>query len=112
MDMSKHVRKRLEYVKSIIVQYHKRRETPEEALCGLDKREYNAVHAAVDLTERMENGLDRLKVVDMTLWRGTHTLAGAAMEVYQSERTARRWRSEFVKMVEQIFSLIFKNWPF
>ena len=63
---------------------------------NLTLSELHAVEAAVSVVKRMPGGRARLKVVDLVLWKGTHTLEGAAMQVHCSERTARRWLYNFV----------------
>lgn len=68
-------------------------------LSGVAKREYEAVRAAVEATERMEDGEARLKVIRLVHWNRTHTLEGAALTVPCSERTAGRWQRRFFEEV-------------
>ena len=63
------------------------------------QREYEAVCAAIRDTERMENGRDRLKVVDWVHWKQSLTISGAALKVPCSYKTAQRWQADFVKRV-------------
>ncbi|MCI9677976.1 MAG: hypothetical protein HFF77_03235 [Oscillospiraceae bacterium] len=63
---------------------------------NLTLSELHAVEAAISAVKRMPGGSARLKVVDLVLWKGTHTLEGAAQIVHCSERTARRWIYKFV----------------
>ena len=65
-----------------------------------------AVQQAIDETDRMENGKERLQVVDLVFFRQTHTLEGAAMMIPCSERTARRWHTDFIKLVAKKYGLI------
>lgn len=65
-----------------------------------------AVQRAIEQTERMENGGERLQVVDMVFFRQTHTLEGAALMVPCSERTARRWHTDFIKCVAKEYGLM------
>lgn len=84
------------YIKAVIRRYPSLRDAE---VSGVALREKEAVRAAVETTERLENGSDRLMVIDMVFWSRTHTLEGAAMQVHVSERTARRWHTEFITLV-------------
>ena len=65
--------------------------------------ERSAVHAAIEQTERMCSGVNRLKVVDMVFWKRTHTLEGAALQIPCSYDTAQRYHADFIKTVAQNF---------
>lgn len=70
----------------------------------LDRRdieEYEAVSAAIHATERLPNGAARLKIIDLVYWQGTHTLAGAGLQVGYSYRQARRMQERFVYQVAE-----------
>lgn len=85
------------YVKGMIRRYHEQKVTKKEA---------EAVKSAIEFTGQKEDGEDRLKVIDLIFWKKTHTLPGAAMRIPCSERTARRWHTEFIKEVAKNFGLI------
>lgn len=89
-----------DYVRKMIQRYPERkgRELSEE-----EQNEFNAVQAAVEQTERMDDAQKRMKVIDLTMWESTHTIAGAANLVPCSERTAQTWRSEFIRTVAKNF---------
>ena len=72
-----------------------------KGLSGAALREYEAVAQAIEETERYHNGLDRLAVIDMVLWKRSHTLEGAALMIPCSSATACRWHGEFIKLVAQ-----------
>lgn len=84
------------YIKAVIRRYPS---LMDAEVSGVAKREKEAVRAAVEATEQLDNGADRLMVVDLVFWSRTHTLEGAAMQVHVSERTARRWHTEFIMLV-------------
>lgn len=69
----------------------------------LNEDERRAVRLALEETQRMAAGADRLKVVRLVLQRGSHTLAGAAMQIPCSERTAQRYHSDFLLAVGRHF---------
>lgn len=47
-------------------------------LPSTSQREYEAVRRAVETTEHYRNGQERLKVIELVLWKKTHNLQGAA----------------------------------
>ena len=70
------------------------------------QREYEAVRRAVEVTERYRNGADRLYVIDLVLWKRSHTLDGAALMVPCSWRSAAQWHGEFVRLVASFYGLM------
>lgn len=70
---------------------------------AVNENERAAVEAAILETERMRSGADRLNIVRMVLLRGSHTLAGAALEIPCSERTAQRYHADFIRAVGRNF---------
>lgn len=90
------------YVKAIIRRYPKMKGQKLSSNIALDER--NAVEAAITETMRLRNGADRLKVIDLVFWKGTHKIPGAALMVPCSERTAAQWHGDFVKAVAKNFT--------
>lgn len=70
------------------------------------QREYEAVRRAIAATERMTASRDRLRVIDLVFWKQSHTLAGAALIIPCSSRTARRYHSDFIKLVAAMYGLL------
>lgn len=68
-------------------------------LTGEEKREQDAVQAAIDTTVMMCGGGDRLAVIRMVHWERTHSLEGAALMIPCSRATAARWQRSFFKEV-------------
>lgn len=77
-----------------------------QELPPVEQREYEAVRQAVETTERYKDGQYRLKVVDLVLWKQTHTLEGAALETRCSIATAKRWHGEFIRLVASYYGLL------
>lgn len=75
-------------------------------LPSTQQREYEAVRRAIETTERYNNGRDRLKIIDMVLWKRTHTLEGAALMIPCSYKTARKWHGEFIRMTAGYYGLM------
>ena len=70
------------------------------------QREYEAVRRAIATTERYRDGRDRLKVIRLVFWDGTHTLDGAALQVPCSFWTAQNWHCEFIRLVASYYGFL------
>jgi len=68
-------------------------------LSPVETMNYEAVKAAIEDTQRMENGKARMKVIQLVHLNRTHTVEGAALTVPCSERTAANWQRQFFEMV-------------
>ena len=84
------------YIKAVIRAYPER---VGKGLSGVAKREFEAVRAAVEATERRADGESRLKVIQLVHWKRTHQLEGAALCIPCSRRTAMRWQRQFFEEV-------------
>lgn len=91
------------YIKAVIRRYPS---LMDAEVSGIALREKEAVRAAVEATERLDNGADRLMVVDLVFWRRTHTLEGAAMQVHVSLRTAQEYHRQFIRQVAKNIGLL------
>lgn len=91
------------YVKAMIRNYPA---LVDRYIQGPALREREAVQRAIDQTEQMVDGKERLQVIDLVFFRQTHTLEGAAVLIPCSERTARRWHTDFIKAVAKEFGLL------
>lgn len=91
------------YVKAIIRQYDPDR---EQELNRVSLLENIAVRKAVNETRAMQDGEERLKFIRLVFWDKTRTLEGAAMAVNCSDRTARRWHTDFIKCVARNYGLL------
>ena len=69
-------------------------------------REQSAVQKAIDQTEAMDNGIERLQVIDLVFFKQTHTLEGAALMVPCSYDTAQKYHAQFIKAVARNFGLL------
>lgn len=86
------------YIKAIIQEY------PGQVgveLSGVAERNRRAVEAAIQATERMEGGRNRLKVIHLLYWckPQTLTLEGAALTIPCDRATAARWQRRFFEEV-------------
>ena len=76
------------------------------ALEGKCCNERMAVQRAIEQTTQMENGLERMKVIDLVFFSRTHTLEGAAMMVPCSYDTAQKYHAQFIKAVARNMGLL------
>ena len=70
------------------------------------QREYEAVRSAIEITERYNNGQDRLRVIKLVLWDRSHTLEGAALCVPCHYKTAQGWHNEFIRLAASNYGLM------
>ena len=70
------------------------------------QREFEAVRKAIETTERYANGLDRLRIINLVLWKQTHTIEGAALQIPCAWRTAAQWHGEFIRLVARYYGLM------
>lgn len=75
-------------------------------LPSVRQREFEAVRRAVEATEWMKGGRDKLKIIDLVFWKRSHTLEGAALMIPCSYMTARRYHSEFIMLVARLYGLL------
>lgn len=68
-------------------------------LTGNQRRELNAVRAAIDETRRRPNGKERLQLIHMIFWKQCCNLPGAALRMNVSYSTAQKWHTEFIRLV-------------
>lgn len=73
---------------------------------GNTLKERQAVQKAIEQTEKMTNGAERMQVVDMVFFSRSHTLAGAALMVPCSYATAKRWIQRFIELVAKNYGLM------
>ena len=83
------------YVKAMLRAYPK----------SVTEKERNAIEKAIEETERLVDGADRMKVVELVFFKGTHKLAGAAMQVPCSIETAQKYHADFIRKVGVKFGL-------
>ena len=62
-----------------------------------------AVQEAVAYTLTLENGQDRMKVVELYLMKRTHTIHGAALKTYYSEAAVKKYSQQFIREVAKRF---------
>lgn len=75
------------------------RQLPED-----DQKAYDAVTRAVEITRLRPDGEERVALIRYTYWcRTEHPLKHAALYAHVSERTAKRWHGDFVRLVGKCY---------
>ena len=78
-----------------------------EEFTGQEKREFDGVRMAIEELLKLPDGPDRFAVLNMVFWNeNRRTLEGAAYHCHVSERTARRWHTEFINLVAEKMGLL------
>ena len=75
-------------------------------LLEAEQRDHDAVQAAIRRTRALADGKDRLRIIELVHWKGSHTVTGAAAVVHVSVRTAYQWQNAFFFLVAQTRGLI------
>lgn len=67
------------------------------------QRKFDAVENAISKTKKMHptDYRPRLQIIDLVYFKGTHTIAGAALRVGCHPNTAGAWQAEFIRMVAE-----------
>ena len=73
------------------------------------QREFEAVRRAVYTLKKARGGELKLRIIDLTYWKHSHTLAGAAMEVGYSYAEAKNVNKHFVYAVAGNYGLLDKE---
>ena len=64
------------------------------------QKDYEAVHLAVEQTQRQRNGDEIMKLIRLKYWQGREfTLEDIAKRLHYSPQTMKRWHSEFIRKV-------------
>ena len=71
-----------------------------------DQRAFDAARQTAIAIQAEDNGELKYKLLEMIYWKGTHTLAGAAQNLYISERTAKRWNRHILITVGRFYGFL------
>ena len=70
------------------------------------QREYDAVTSAIEITGRMPNGKQVLRIIDLVYWKRTHTVEGAAMKSGYSADRGKQLHGDFIRLVAKYYGLM------
>ena len=65
----------------------------------------SAVYSAMRQFSIGKDRQSKLALIDMVFRKKSHTVCGAALKLYISERTAQRWMNEFIYIVAEKLTL-------
>lgn len=84
------------YIKGALKRYPRQLETDgsKQALIALE-----SIRAAIEKTQSMNFGDERMRLVKMCYISCTHTLNGGAYALHISRRTAQYWAQDFFNIV-------------
>lgn len=69
-----------------------------------DQKVYDAVSRAIELTRILPDGKRRMDMIALVYWSAKPiALKTAALHLYISERTAKRWHGSFVRCVAKCY---------
>lgn len=63
------------------------------------QRYYRAILEAMKETSGQAEGIRKVNIVKCSVIDRTHTISGAALKYYVSERTAQQWVADFIYLV-------------
>ena len=75
-------------------------------LPGVRGRQYQAIQNARAKTASYRDGPERLHLISLVFWEGSHTLHGAALACNVSYRTATQWHGEFIRLTASFLELL------
>lgn len=97
------------YMKNAAKAYPARRKRESKPgappLTSGERREIEAVEYAIELTARKKDGKERIKIIELALFKGKD-LNTAASRCYISYSTARAWQSEFLTTMAEYMGIL------
>lgn len=75
-------------------------------MTATEERELAAVSKAIRETQRMRDGVDILRLIQMLYWDRSHTVYGASAVLHKCERSAKEWHRNFIYRVAENFGLL------
>ena len=91
-------------MRNMIRDYQKQKK--REDLSRIELLQVYAVKEAIERTEEKPDGAERMELIRRVYWRRNRvTLNRAAMDVYISFSTAKRWHYDFCLLVAGAFGL-------
>lgn len=68
-----------------------------------DRREYDAVADAIDITKNYSNGKLRMSFIRQFYWRNNVGLWTICEDIHISTRTAYTWNDDFIRLVDAFY---------
>lgn len=70
------------------------------------QKEYDAVTNAIEVTGKMPNGKQVLRIIELVYWKRTHTVEGAAMKSGYSVDRGKQLHGDFIRLVAKNYGLM------
>lgn len=70
------------------------------------QKEYDAVTKAIEITGRLPNGKQVLRIIELVYWKRTHTVEGAAMKSGYSVDRGKQLHGDFIRLVAKNYGLM------
>lgn len=70
------------------------------------QREYESVRRAIETTKLMNNGAQRLRIIELVHWKRSHTVEGAAMLAGYSPDRGKQMHGDFIRLVAKNYGLM------
>ena len=91
-------------MRNMIRDYQKQKKRDD--LSRIELLQVYAVKEAIERTEEKPDGAERMELIHRVYWRRNRvTLNRAAMDIYISYSTAKRWHYDFFLLVAEAFGL-------
>lgn len=75
-----------------------------------DQKAYDAVTRAIEITSLSQSGQERIAMIRYIYWgRQEHKLEEAATKAHVSVPTAKRWHSDFIRLVGSCYGFSVKD---
>lgn len=72
----------------------------------IKQREMEAVRKAIEETQKLDTGEERLRMIRLVFWDRTHTLEGVSQKSHRCKRTIVQWHGDFIRLVAKEFGFI------
>lgn len=85
-----------------------------------DRADYGAVDKAIRITKQYPNSDRRMQIIDLLIWRNSHTVDGAAMVTHYSRDAVKDFHAAFLTLVAvnrdfvniwELSNKFYKNYP-
>lgn len=84
----------------------------QNCLSADDRKAYDAVARAIEITNLRPDGKERLAMIRYVYWyKKEHTVKDAAPRLHIAEATAKRWHGDFVRLVGKCYGLLQDDTP-
>lgn len=92
-------------MREILHNYPEILEKPPDGWSRNESRRVQIVQQALACVERMPDGRNRCKLIDLVYFRNRYTLSGAAFQIPIGERTAQRWNAQLMELMAEQMDL-------